>query len=52
MAKSAVSLHAEEDFQPPTPTVNTCMKLYPFDVGHSKEFQALPRNICLKQLVL
>ena len=52
MAEIGVSLYAEENFNPSTPTVNTCMKLYPFDVGHLKEFQALPRNICLKQLVL
>ena len=45
MADFSVSLHPEEGYQPPDGQVNTCMKLYPFDIGHIKEFQALPGNI-------
>lgn len=45
MAEFSVSLHKDEEYQPPNPQVNICMKLYPFDIGHIKEFQALPGNI-------
>ena len=45
MADLSVLLHQEEGYQPTPGQVNTCMKLYPFDIGHIKEFQALPGNI-------
>ena len=45
MADLLVSLHKDEAYQPSDGQVNTCMKLYPFDIGHIKEFQALPGNI-------
>ena len=52
MATSSVSLYKESGCQPIPATVNTYMKKYTFDLGHIKEFQALPGNILLKQLVL
>ena len=42
---NVVQLHIDENYEPKPPQVNTCMKLYPFDIGHMKEFQALPENI-------
>ena len=42
---NVVQLHIDENFEPKPAQVNTCMKLYPFDIGHMKEFQALPGNI-------
>ena len=54
MADSSVSLYKDRDCQPTPATVNIYiyMKKYTFDLGHIKEFQALPGNILLKQLVL
>ena len=49
---TSVSLYEDEGNQPLPATVDTYMKKYTFDLGHIREFQALPGNILLKQLVL